>query len=325
MPVGVTREGLGPAVPAPGSWPDGVTSADEHGSVLVASDDPELRERVSRPLAEHGFHLVEAVSAHEALALARCFLIDVAVIHAPKADLDVAELLRRWREVEHGEYVPVLLVADSRDPEVVEAGIHLGAHDYILPPFDTVDVLARTHSALEAKRRDDGFRRRVTELQHLVRTDTLTGLYTRRHIEAELTALASAARRRHTPLGLLLVDVDRFKRINDKISHDAGDEALKTVARRLRSIVRTEDVVGRWGGDEFVVLLPSTGRDAAVVLAQRLRRAVATLAGEPPRVVPLTVSVGCAAADDPEESALVSAADAALRRAKAGGRNRVSL
>ena len=186
-------------------------------------------------------------------------------------------------------------------------------------------MLARVHSALGAKRRHDDFGRRVTELQQLVRTDPLTGLYNRRHIKAELAALASAARRQRTSLGVLLVDVDRFKRINDRLSHEAGDTALRTVAHRIRHIVRAEDVVGRWGGDEFVVLLPSTDLNAAVILGHRLRREVARSAAGVAPARPVTVSVGCAAAFGPEESALIGSADAALRRAKAGGRNRVSV
>ena len=306
-------------------WRPEGTDPDPEGCVLVAVEDPELRRQICDPLRHHGFDVMEASSAAAALELVRRRQVDVAVVDIDRSGIDGPELLRHWREICAGRYVPVLLLTVRATLDDIGAAIHLGAHDYLLPPFEPVDVLARVHSALEGKRRHDAFRRRVTELQQLVRTDALTGLYNRRHMDSELAALASAARRQRTPLGVLLIDIDRFKRINDRLSHEAGDNALRAVAHRIRSGVRIEDVVGRWGGDEFVVILPSTDQDAALVLAERLRREVATPAAGDPPAPPLTVSVGCAAADDPEESALISAADAGLRRAKAGGRNRVGV
>jgi diguanylate cyclase (GGDEF)-like protein len=180
-------------------------------------------------------------------------------------------------------------------------------------------------SAVKAENELDQLRRRVHELEQLARTDALTGLYNRRHMEEELTALSSAARRQGTPLGMLLVDVDHFKRINDRLSYQAGDKALQSVADRIRSLVRAEDVVGRWGGDEFVVLLPSSDLDAALVLGRRLRvEAAGSVNGDGP-ALPVTVSIGCAATYQPEGPALIAAADAALHRAKGRGRNRVSV
>ena len=322
MPIGLNQQeaSLSPAV---SWWPDPV-SADSTGSVLVAAGDPELRRRIGRPLTERGFVVVEAAGPGEALELARRFRVDVAIVDSEGLGLDQPGFLHRWREACDVSYVPVLLFSAHSGPDEVGKGILLGAHDYLRPPLADVDVLARVFSARAAKRRYDEFGRRVTELQQLVLTDPLTGLYNRRHIQAELAALASAARRQQTPLGVLLVDVDRFKRINDRLSHEAGDTALRTVAGRIQSVVRAEDVVGRWGGDEFVVLLPSTDQAAAVVLAQRLCREVAK-PGRGVPALPLTVSIGCAAAHQPDEAALISAADAALHRAKAQGRNRVGV
>jgi two-component system, cell cycle response regulator len=299
--------------------------SEEHGSVLVAAGDLVLRKKVCQPLIEHGFQVVEAANVEDAFRLAVSVSVDVAVVDVDPPRPGGPEVLRRWQETCKGRYAPLVLLMGRTPPYDVGLSIHLGAHDYLLPPVSAVEVLARVHSALAAKRRHDDLGRRVTELLPLVLTDPLTGLYNRRHMEAELAALASAARRQRTSLGLLLIDVDRFKRVNDRHGHGAGDAALRTVAHRIRSAVRAEDVVGRWGGDEFVVLLPSSDLEAAMALAQRLRSEVTGRHNGDTPGFPLTVSVGCAAAFGPQESALIAAADVALRRAKTGGRNRVSI
>ncbi len=165
------------------------------------------------------------------------------------------------------------------------------------------------------------------DLDMLARVDKLTGLYNRRHIEEQLDVLLHAAVRAPSPVSLLMLDVDRFKRINDTEGHAVGDRALKSLAAVVRLGVRPGDVCGRWGGEEFVVLLPGTDAAAAAAIGERLREA----AIESPRWsddgggVRLTISVGVATsvANDIAQS-LVARADAALYRAKGAGRNKVA-
>ncbi len=163
------------------------------------------------------------------------------------------------------------------------------------------------------------------DLDRLARVDSLTGLYNRRHLDEQLTTLLSAARRRQEPVSVLLIDVDHFKHVNDTAGHAGGDRALKEVACRLRSVIRTEDLIGRWGGEEFLVLLPNSGPAAALVLAERLRSAVAAMPiNLGTTSVLITISVGVSTGITTAEDALVRAADDAMYESKHLGRNRVS-
>lgn len=163
------------------------------------------------------------------------------------------------------------------------------------------------------------------DLDRLSRIDSLTGLYNRRHLDEQLTSLLSVARRRQEPLSVLLIDVDHFKHVNDTAGHAGGDRALKETAHRLRSAVRTEDLVGRWGGEEFLVLLPNSTPAAALVLAERLRSAVAaTPVNVGTAQVLLTISIGVSTGITVAEDVLVRAADDAMYESKRLGRNRVS-
>jgi two-component system cell cycle response regulator len=176
---------------------------------------------------------------------------------------------------------------------------------------------------LDGRKRLD---RLSVDLDRLSRVDNLTGLYNRRHLDEQLKALLSAGRRHQQPVSVLLIDVDHCKRVNDTAGHAGGDRALKETARRLRSVVRTEDLVGRWGGEEFLVLLPNSNTAAALVLAERLRAAVAA---EPVDVgthsMLVTISVGVSTGITTAEDVLLSAADDAMHESKRRGRNRVSM
>ena len=165
--------------------------------------------------------------------------------------------------------------------------------------------------------------RETRELAVLARTDPLTGLPNRRNMEERLAAAVSAARRHRHPLSVLFIDIDNFKHVNDELGYEAGDEVLRAVGERLRSTVRAEDVVGRWGGEEFVAILPATGIDGAMALAERFRTAIAcdpVVVGE--REAPVTASVGCASGPG-EPAEVIRQASRALRRAKRNGKNRV--
>jgi diguanylate cyclase (GGDEF)-like protein/PAS domain S-box-containing protein len=164
---------------------------------------------------------------------------------------------------------------------------------------------------------------RNRELDVVSRTDHLTRLWNRRHVEEHLTMALSASRRHERPVAVLLLDIDEFKAVNDGHGHQAGDRVLREIAARLRTAVRGEDTLGRWGGDEFLVVLPDTTTEAAIVAAERLRAAVAATPLEVAGAeVSVTISVGVAVAVSGDEDGLLTDADAALARAKQGGRNR---
>lgn len=176
---------------------------------------------------------------------------------------------------------------------------------------------------LRCFRRSSRLTRETQELTVLSRTDPLTGLPNRRHIEDHLAAVLSSARRHDHPLSVLFIDIDGFKQINDRSGYEAGDEVLRAIADRIRSALRIEDLVGRWGGEEFLAVLAHSDLAGAAVVAERVRAAVANEAVPlHPGNTAVTVSVGCSSgAGDPAD--LIRWASHALREAKEAGKNRV--
>jgi diguanylate cyclase (GGDEF)-like protein len=172
-------------------------------------------------------------------------------------------------------------------------------------------------------RRTSRLAREMHQLTVLSRTDPLTGLPNRRHIEDHLAAALSAARRHDHPLSILFIDIDGFKQINDRSGYEAGDDVLRAIADRVRSALRIEDLVGRWGGEEFLAVLTNTDLVGAAVVAERVR---AVVANDTVRLHPghtaVTVSIGCTSGDG-EPADLIRRASHALREAKQAGKNRV--
>jgi len=163
-------------------------------------------------------------------------------------------------------------------------------------------------------------------LDRLARLDRLTDLPNRLYLEERLAALTSAGARHKSPTSVLLIDVDHFKRVNDSFGHTAGDEVLRVLGSRMASVVRTEDVFGRWGGEEFLVLLPHTGEAEAATVADRIRRTASASPIDLPggATVRATVSIGCATTAERFDDGLLERADHALYRAKELGRDRVA-
>jgi two-component system cell cycle response regulator len=176
-------------------------------------------------------------------------------------------------------------------------------------------------AAWRVKQLEDELRRRNAELEALSRTDALTGLANRRHLQEQLTIAAALARRHGGRMGVLMIDVDHFKSINDRFGHDVGDAVLREVAARLEATARAEDLVGRWGGEEFLVVAPSTDAPGVRELGERARRATSSQPIEVPSgTITVTVSVGVAESDGDVEQVLRDA-DTALYEAKAAGRD----
>lgn len=290
--------------------------------VLVVDDDNDIRYLITQVLQRHGCRVHQAVDADAALAFCESDPVDLAVVDIELPGMDGLELLRAMHDRFSDKHIPVVLVTARALASDVATGLGLGASDYLRKPFETTELLARIDAALKIKRLQDQLRRQNTELDRLTRSDSLTGVYNRRHLDDQLDSHWRDGRRHGHPLAVLMIDVDHFKQVNDRHGHPYGDHVLQVVARRLQHGLRAGDVLGRWGGEEFLVIAPRTGRSGAVRLAERLRAAVAATPANRDGIT-ITVSIGVTATAQTEPAALIDAADTALYRAKTTGRNRV--
>lgn len=293
--------------------------------VLVVDPDEDRRRAAADTLRSVGCAVREFASAPDAIAACAQRLPSVIVVDEDACradDLRVIDAIKGDPEL-----FGIGVVVRARRLDVDEAldGFARGAHGVLVDPLADAELVATVRSAARTGVLQEELRSRAEALERLAFFDGLTGIANRRFLDRQLEALISGSRRHGRPLAVALVDADRFKRINDSRGHAVGDEVLSEVARRLGARLRTEDHIGRFGGEEFLVLLPDTGADDAAAVAESLRaevssRPVVVEGGE----VDVTVSMGWAVWEGDTAHALVARADAALYRAKAEGRNRVT-
>jgi two-component system, cell cycle response regulator len=295
-------------------------------TILIADDSVVVRAVVRDHLEHEGYVVEEAEDGAQAVAVCADLRPDAVLLDIEMPGLDGREVLRELKADPLTSDIPVVFLTGLSTTDDLVAGLRAGAHDYLRKPFEPAELLARIGSAVAIKRLQDELRRRNDELDRVSRVDVLTGLYNRRHLEEHLRRLGEDARRSGEPLGVALFDVDRFKLINDTHGHAGGDVVLQGVAETLRRGTRASEIVGRWGGEEFLLLLPRTSSEDVVVTADRIRADLASAPiGLTDGAVAVTVSAGCATSLDGDTWALVNRADAALYRAKENGRNRVEV
>jgi diguanylate cyclase (GGDEF)-like protein len=292
--------------------------------ILVAEDSALLRRMLGDVLRAQGWAVLEARDGQTALATAQTEQPHVLLLAREMQGLDGMAVLDALRDDERTKEMPVVFVTGHTDAAELAEGLNRGAHDYVRKPVDPIELVARIRTALRLRALRDMLATRNAELEQLARTDVLTGLANRRHADDMLRAAIASARRHGRELCAVLVDVDRFKSVNDIHGHAAGDAVLREVAARLASGLREEDLASRWGGEEFLLLLPDAA-DASVV-CERLRAAIAAtpVQVDDELAIEVTASFGWAewGAGETAET-LVARADTALYAAKDGGRNRV--
>ena len=289
--------------------------------VLVGEDSAVVREVLRWHLESDGFRLAECADGVEALELAAQLRPDVILLGVELATLDGLTVLARMKQQPDLADIPVVFVTARTTTDDLVEGLRLGAHDYLFKPFEPAEVVARVRSAARVSRLQDALRRRNAELERISRSDPLTGLPNRRDIDEHLASMLAAGRRHGDTLGVAMIDIDHFKSINDTYGHAAGDAVLQQVAQRLRLAARQEDLVGRWGGEEFIVLLPRCDAARVFDVSDRVRRTVAATPVDLPEggSLTVTVSIGCTPGLDDD---VVERADSALYTAKEEGRNR---
>lgn len=294
------------------------------GRILVAEDSLVVRAVVCDQLEEEGYEVVQAVDGESALALCAKVRPDAILLDIEMPGLDGHQVLARLKADGELSDIPVVFLTGRTGTDDMVAGLRAGAHDYLKKPFEPAELIARIGGAVRIKRLQDELRIRNDELDRLSRIDGLTGVYNRRHIDEQMAKEINVARRHMQPLAILMLDIDHFKQVNDLEGHPTGDRVLQEFADRLHAVMRVGDVIGRWGGEEFIIIAPQTDIDGALSLGERVRAAVAERPIEVgDRGISITVSIGCAVGlDAPAE--LVERADTALYRSKTEGRNRVT-
>ncbi len=294
--------------------------------ILLADDSSTVRTIARMELESAGYSVLEAADGEQALAMAIEHQPDTILLDIEMPVMDGYETVTALKEEPRTADIPVVFLTGRTDAADVVRALKLGGHDYVRKPPEAAELLARVRAALRVKTLQDQLRSRADDLDRMTRTDHLTGLYNRRHMEESLRALTAGATRHGFPIVVLIVDVDHFKSVNDTLGHQSGDEVLVELAHRLRSVIRAEDVIGRWGGEEFLLLLPHTTGAQAAFLAERLRTVVsgtpiATAQGE----LQVSISIGGAAAEEQGHHDLLLIADRELYTAKDAGRNRVHI
>jgi two-component system cell cycle response regulator len=297
------------------------------GRLLIVDDRKNSAERLSVALATHHAVAIET-NAQEAMFKAAEDHVDVLIISLGLASFDALRLCSQIRALERTRNLPILLVADVEDRARVVRGLELGINDWLSRPVDRNELLARVRTQLRQKRYADSLREKVQQSIELALFDPLTGLNNRRFLENHLSTMIENARMRRSPLTLMILDIDHFKRVNDTYGHDCGDEVLKGFADRLRGIIRGGDLLCRLGGEEFVIVMPGVNVQAAARIAERARQAIeqeAFAMRQSGLTIAITTSIGLAERrDDTNPHELYRRADQALYRSKSEGRNRVT-
>ena len=297
---------------------------------LVADSDPDRLRQLETWLTKWGYDVSPARNGVEAWNRLSTEKEPILVILAWTMDamhgIDICRRLRLQPELPSAY---VLLVADGRQGADLLEGLNAGADDFLYAPLDAIETRARVRTGARIVEVEAALRASQEALRVQSTRDGVTGSWNHGAILELLQRERERARRKSGSVGVVLADLDEFRKVNENLGHPVGDEVLREAARRLNSSVRPYDAVGRYGGEEFLIVLPGSDGLGALTVAERIREAFAkrpvhTSAGP----VPVTLSLGVAAEGGEainDSAALLQAADSALKRAQQGGRNRAAL
>jgi two-component system cell cycle response regulator len=299
--------------------------------VLVVERDEALCKTIARAVArEEPDEVITARCHEEAVALARDSRLDLVIVGAVPGGEDT-EMLRfcsALRAQEASRNLPILILVDEDEEEHLAKGLELGVNDYVVKPVDRNELAARARTQIRRKRYQERLHANYERSLSLALTDSLTGLYNHRYATTHLATVIERVAAGTKPVGVLMIDIDFFKPVNDKYGHAVGDEVLRQVARRLADSVRGFDMVARLGGEEFTVVHLDTSPQVVARIAERVRRAIASApfpVSDPVGEIDLTVSIGATmvrpGVDTPDT--LLKRADQAMYQAKRQGRNQV--
>ncbi len=294
--------------------------------ILVADDDPVSRRLTEAALRSVGHEVVTVRDGREAWDELGQAGYDIAVLDWMMPEMDGVALCRRFHRQVADDYLYIILLTGKARQEDIVQGLDAGADEYLVKPFEPRELQARVRAAARIVNLERRLLSANARLSMLASTDELTGAQNRRAILKEIAEQAAYSLQQHWPLSIMMMDIDRFKQINDTRGHGVGDLVLKEFHRRVAESLRPSDSLGRLGGDEFLAVLPRTAEQEGLAVGEQVVAAVAAA----PFVVPagealeVTTSAGLAEVAPTERvERMLSLADQALYDAKRGGGNQV--
>ena len=290
-------------------------------TVLAIDDSPEIHQLLKFRLKNLDVELAHADCGVDGFDQALAVNPDLILLDVMMPDASGFDICRKLKTTKQTRNIPVIFLTGASDVDQKVLGFDVGAVDYIQKPFDSVELNTRVRAALRTKRFQD-------RLAQSAMIDGLTGLWNRAHFDQRIHEEVAAALRYDRPMSLIMMDVDKFKNLNDNHGHLFGDEVLQVVGDVLQDSVRTSDWPCRYGGEEFGLILRETDLDGAIILAERIRKEIGSLQlHNKAQLVPVTSSFGvvsstlCMNPCDLSSKWMIGSADRALYAAKEGGRN----
>lgn len=298
--------------------------------ILVAEDEPISQRLIAKNLKDWGYEALVVADGKKALETFKRRQIPMVILDWMMPHLSGPDLAREIRAIDKQRktYTYLVLVTARDKIQDIAEGFEAGVDDYITKPFHPIELKARLHAGIRIISLERQLLSYQKKLEKLATTDSLLGIKTRRQILSELSSQLARAEREQQPVGVIMVDVDHFKKINDTYGHPTGDMVLKKISRQIKRNIRKYDQIGRYGGDELIIILPKCGLAEVNNISQRLFKSVARLKirlTDKSTLRP-TLSGGATSSEvfsHPTPKRLIKACDEALYQAKAKGRNQI--
>jgi diguanylate cyclase (GGDEF)-like protein len=306
------------------------------GARILLVEDNRTEAQITKEFLEKSGHSVTWVKdGTSAIRQAKTEEIDCIILDLLLPDINGTEVCRWLKGNESTRGIPIIMLTVKASVEDKATGLHIGADDYLPKPYNEIELKARLYACLRTKTLQDELRSKNLELERMLmrvevmaQTDPLTELFNRRRCASIIEDEFARTKRYESPLSSIMIDIDFFKKVNDEFGHRTGDHVLERLAQIIKDNIREVDTAARWGGEEFVVIMPETGKEGALYPARRILEGTASTEFPGLPAGRITISLGIATAPNPQIDSgerLIDASDQAMYKAKNNGRNRIEL